>query len=603
MTRTCSERIVICLLALASILMDRMSATAQEKPSITVVFPSTDEIFADFKLAFDLVGDKGDEKGYETLKSTIETFLVGIETDKPGGIRIYPTAAGLTPVLTFPVKNDAEFRRLLMNLWDLDIKTSPPPDPRMLRQIPASVKQKEKNAKLEKNELLIFKLYDGYLRHEPGQVHLGEQVANVRLAKGPVPADLVKGHKLAVLIDGLAQPAEKRKQAFDVAKREMLAALVKGEHESEVVFASRKACTEHQVAELERFFVEASKIVLGWNVSAEKKTAELDIDLAGIPGSSLEKSVEQLDTTEDQFAGLSKADTVFSLSLNFALDPLRQAFVKNIASLERAAAKKAIAESEQKSAEEKAVDADLVDLAFDILDGTSQLGVANAFIRSWKHNDGSLTTVAGGRIPEGSRGKFEKMLATLAQRSPNNKLEEKVHTQAEIEIHKLTIPKLADELPEVVGKDGVVYVGTHEKTVWLAAGGDALDSLKRAITEAGSAGGKHGPVVDLAVKLGPYIEILNNYRTRNPAHAAAHATADGSKPRSGAPRAKQVEAFIAPAELRKIALDVFKQGKDGVTLTLGREEKTARVRLKFEEGTIRFAGTALSKFVKENLED
>ncbi len=606
MTRiNCAARIVLCWLAFTSAWMGRNAAFAQEKPAIIVVFPSMDDVFSDIKIAFDLVGEKGDDKGFETLKSTIETFLVGIDSTKPGGIRIYPTAAGLQPVLTFPIKNDHEFRKLVLNLWDLDIKTTPPPDTKLIRQVPPVVAGKAARARLEKNERLIFKLYDGFLRYEPGYVNLSVQIDNVRLAKGPLPVEIVAGHKLAALIDGSAQPAEKRKQGFEVAKREMLAAIVKGENESDVVFATRKSITEHQVAELERFFVEASRIFLGWNVSSEKKEAEVNVDLVGLPGSDLEKSVEQLDTTPDEFAGVSRTDAVFSLSVNFALDPLRQAFVKNEAKLERAALKKAIGDNDKLSAAEKAVDSDLADLFFDIVDGTSQLGVANGFVRSWKDPDGSLSTVAGGRIPEGSKAKFDKLLSTLASRSPANKLEEKIHTEGEIEIHKLTVPSLGQELPEFVGKDGVVYVGLNEKTVWLAAGNGALELLKKTMGEVKASGPKHGLVVDLMLKLGPYVEVLNNYYARNPAAPTlVKKTDDGKKkPGAKATEPKKVEAFISPVDLRKIAVDVFKQGKDTFTFTLGREEKTVKVHLKFEEGLIRFVGTTLSKFVKENLED
>jgi hypothetical protein len=586
--------------------MAKNAASAQEKPAITVVFPSMDDVFSDIKIAFDLVGEKGDDKGFETLKSTIETFLVGIDTTKAGGgIRIYPTATGLQPVLTFPIKNDHEFRRLVLNLWDLDIKTTPPPDAKLIRQVPPGVKAKELKARLDKNERLIFKLYDGFMRYEPGQVSLSVQIDNVRLAKGPLPIEILAGHKLAALIDGAAQPAEKRKQGFEVAKKEMLAGIVKREHESDVVFAARKSITEYQVAELERFFVEASRIFLGWNISSQKKEAEVNVDVVGLPGSDLEKSVEQLNTTPDEFAGVAKTDAVFSLSVNFALDPLRQAFVKNEAKLERAALKKSIGDNEKLSAAEKAVDSDLVDLFFDVVDGTSQLGVANGFVRSWKDPDGSLSTVAGGRIPEGSKAKFDKLLSTLAARSPANKLEEKIHTEGEIEIHKLTVPTLGQELPEFVGKDGVVYVGLNEKTVWLAAGNGALELLKKTIGDVTAAGPKHGPMIDLMLKLGPYVEILNNYYARNPAAPTLVKKIDDGKKKAAtkATEPKKIEPFISSAELRKIAIDVFKQGKDTFTFTLGREEKTVKAHLKFEEGLIRFVGTTLSKFVKENLED
>jgi hypothetical protein len=95
---------MLCVLAFTATLTDRVALADDEKPSITVVFPSIDEVFKDLKLAFDLVEDS---KGFTTLKETVETFLVGVDTTKAGGIRVYPTATGLQSVLSFPVTSDA----------------------------------------------------------------------------------------------------------------------------------------------------------------------------------------------------------------------------------------------------------------------------------------------------------------------------------------------------------------------------------------------------------------------------------------------------------------------------------------------------------------
>ncbi|MBS0262972.1 MAG: hypothetical protein JSS02_13590, partial [Planctomycetes bacterium] len=83
-------RIGYCWLAVIGTWLGAHTANAQEKPAITIIFPGMDTVFEDVKLAFDLVGEKGDDKGFETLKSTIETFLVGIDTSKQGGVRVYP---------------------------------------------------------------------------------------------------------------------------------------------------------------------------------------------------------------------------------------------------------------------------------------------------------------------------------------------------------------------------------------------------------------------------------------------------------------------------------------------------------------------------------
>src|SRR4029077_2039350 len=148
----------------------------------------------------------------------------------------------------------------------------------------------------------IFGLVDqAFLSYESGHVHLATKLEDVRLAKGGLPAELQKGHDLTVYIDGKSQTKEERKTAFDKAKQELVGAITKGESESEAVFEFRKAVTEHQLAEVERFFVEASQIHVGWNVSAADKHARLEIELEGLPETSLEQSVDILGTVPDDF--------------------------------------------------------------------------------------------------------------------------------------------------------------------------------------------------------------------------------------------------------------------------------------------------------------
>ena len=599
-------KLTLCLLAFAAVFLNRAAFAADEKPaakpSITVVFPSIDEVFKDLKLAFDLVGDA---KGFATLKDTIETFLVGVDTTKAGGIRTYATPTGLQSVLSFPIKNDPEFKKLISNLWDLDVKTAPAPSPQLIKQIPPGVTQKLAKLKLDKNERLMFKLFDGFLRYEPGQVNLGKQIEDVRLAKGALPVEILKDRDLAIWIDGRAQrPRRTPKTSFEKAKTELIGAITKGESESDEAFAARKSLTEHQIAEFERFFVESSKILIGWTVSDVKKYAALDIDLEAIPGTDFEKSVDILGQTPDEFAGVSKKDAVFSLTLNFALDPLRQAFVKDIANRERTLLKKEITESEKRTPEEKAVDSDLIDLLCDVVEGTSKLGIANAFVRSWKNADSSLSTVAGGRIPPGLKTQFEKTLDKIASRNPNNKVEKKVETEGEIEIHKLSVPQLHTEIPEFVGAEGTIYVGLDDKTVWLASGDKSLELLKAAIKDVKEAGPKPGPDLELIANLGPYIEVLNAYSSRHPKTATpAKKTTAAAKPEDAKKRVAKVEGLISEADLRKLALEAFKDGKDTVSLSIVREEKVVKLKLKFDEACIRFVGKVISKFVKENLED
>jgi hypothetical protein len=655
---------VLSVLAVAAAFFAPAASVADEKspvkPAITVIIPTTDEIFRDLQFALQLAGD---EKGFKTLKETIETFLVGVDTVERGGVRIYPTPAGLQMVISLPVVadplkyglngkkltaaevkkqwpgldkmspeekdklrqaelqklkpadvqklRDASFAELISNLWDLDVKTAPAPSPALNRQIPRAIQTKLPTLHLAPNERLIFGLTDGYLSYESGHVHLGTKIEDVRLAKGGLPPELVKGHDLAIYIDGKAQTKEERKTAFDKARQELVGAITKGESESEGAFEFRKAITEHQIAEVERFFVEASQIHVGWNVSAANKHARLEIELEGLPQTSLEQSIDTVGTVPDDFAGVSRNNAVLAISGTMPLDALRQGFWTTLSKLGRKDMKQQIADDANLSEELKKVDGDLTDLLFDVVDDVGGMGFVNGFVRCWSNGDGTLTTVGASQIPEGTRKKVEDFLAKTAARVPGNTLVT-LEDAEEVKIHQLTVPDIAKESPEFIDKEGTVYVGLTDKTLWLATGALSQERLRTAIKEAKAAGPKAAPNVEMFLKFAPFVEARDKYRQRNPAAARpvvavkpkeggkVDKTKDGGK--SEKPRAK-VEGLISADDLRKIALDTFKDDKDTMTASLERDGKVAKVHVQFDETLIRYVGKIISKFVKENLED
>lgn len=591
-------------LTLVAAFSTRPVSAADEKPSITVVLPGTDAVFNRVKFIFEVAGDN---KGAGKLQETVELFLVGVDTTTPLGIRIYSTAEGLKSVYSVPAK-PADFKKLLSNLWDLDVKTAPPPDVKLIRQVPAAKAALVKSLHLdEKTERLIFGLTEGILRFDGKEVHLSKHLAGVRAAKGGLPPALIKGHDLAILIDGHAQAPEERKKGFEKAKTELVGALTKGEKEDETAFDFRKAYNEHLYGEFERFFVEASRIQMILDLSTEKKDSAFEIEMEGLPGTPFHESIQQLSVTPDEFTGVSKTDTVLALSLNFPLDPMRKAFVGKASQLKRAIWKKAITDNDKLSDEQKQVDGDIIDVIFDVFDGAANLGILNGFARSWLNTNGSFTTVAAGKVPEGSKVKFEALLEKIAARGPANKVEMKVDAEADVEIHKATVADIPIDLPELLSKDEPIYVGLNGTSIWLATGEKSLDRLKKAISDARMCQPKVGPDADLVLNLGPWVGVLDSYRTRHPKVVAKPAEepkkADDSKKKTAAKAEKKVEGMISGADLRKLALAAFKEGKDTMAVSLHRENEIVKLRVQNDEGSLRFIGRILSKIVKDNLED
>ncbi len=612
------------------------AAPVADKPIITVGLPPIDGLYEDMKMALDLVNDP---KGYETLEDTISVFLDGIDTTKPSGLRVYALGGELPYVLSLPLMDEQLFRAklaaklakakakpprmpdpklidmalegMLMNLWDLDMRTMIPPTPAQLNQVPKAVQAAVKKLMLDpKTERKMFNIFDGFLRWEPAvrQVHVGKDLAEVRGAKGGVGADFLNGRDLAVHIDGSIQAPDERRAAFAKAKKEVLGAVAKGEKETDAAFALRQALTEQQVGEVERFFAESAKIDIGWTTSATDKNAKLAIDLSAIPETSLEKSIELLGQTPDEFAGVSSEGTVLKGSINFPLDPMRKANLTAISKLARVDCKEKIDVDEKLSKEQKQTDKDLVDLIFDVVDEIGATGIFNGFGRVWSNGNATLTLCGGVKIPNGTN--FVKILQTFAERGGGIKVELKADTEGEIEIHKLSLGDLQKDYPELLDNSGVVYVGTSAGAVWFAAGDKALNRLKQAIQEAKQAGPKAGPAGELNAQLYPLMEVFDKIRTRQkppaPPKVVEKKTGDkkaaGDKKSEGEPR-ERAAGMLADLQLRKLALEAFKEGKDTLSLSLTREEKAVKLNLQLDEGIIRLVGKTLSKIVKDVLSD
>jgi hypothetical protein len=117
--------------------------------------------------------------------------------------------------------------------------------------------------------------------------------------------------------------------------------------------------------------------------------------------------------------------------------------------------------------------------------------------------------------------------------------------------------------------------------------------------------------MELFVKLGPFVDFWNNWRTRNPKAQAAPVIVEPRRPnatratRTSARPAEHrpVEGLISTADLRKLAIEAFKKGNDTMTMSLERQDKVAKLRMQYDEGILRFVGKVASKFVKDNLED
>lgn len=632
MTRSLSKLVLgLFLVGLSAATAYSQATTAPppigEKPTVTIIAVGPDDVFADLKVIIAEIAKSPEE--FKTLKETVDVFLTGVDVKKPVAIRSFVAGDDLRHVASIPMQGEAGLKDFLTNLWDLGVKSAPPPAQQFRSQIPTKVNTKLRTLKLAATERLLFDLKDGFLRSETGLVQIGELLSDVRTVKGMPPTDLLQKFKIVAILDGTAvSPADRRKM-FQSRRKQFFENFQANEGEDPADFAIRKLALEHQFDELERFFADASNITVGWTTAVKEKYASLDLTMKALADTSLAASIEQLAKTPDDFAAIDRKDSVAYGGINFPIDDLRKQALLTGAKNWRDRVKQKIDADTKAAAEKKPIDKELSELSFDIVNDIANAGIFNGFIRVRKDASGNYSTVGAAKIPDSA--KIVQMVEKMAQREGADKVALKADTEGDIEIHKVTLTEHQKEYAEFLGSDGTVFVGTGSNVVWYAAGPGALDVLKSAIKETKAAGPKSGgPVIELVVQGGVGVEFLEKHfpkpaepPRRTPAASSktatktapgatktapattktADKTAAGSKKTAADDKNAERLEKLKDLGLRKVALDAFKEGNDTITIRLEREENSVKLNIRFDEGILRFVGKAVAKGVKENLGD
>ncbi|MGE5194181.1 MAG: hypothetical protein ACM3U2_16920 [Deltaproteobacteria bacterium] len=571
----------------------RGSSGNHERPVVQVEIPGIDKAYAEAKFIFDLVGDK---KGYDTFKETIDVFLTGVETTKPCDICLFATPDGLQAVGSLPMASDAEFKKFLRNLWDLDVKSAPPPESALMPQVPPAVRSRLSSLKLQPSERLIFGLTDGFARYESGRIYLAETHDAVRRENAHPRAEAAGNATVTLSIDGDAVAPDRRHAAFAKSRERAVSGLKKNEHDSDAGFALQKALLDFQLARLEVLFCESSLGEIAWSTSHEKKRSDISATFAPQNGTSLAKDVQQFGQAPDEFAGVSREKAVLISSINMPVNAGLGKSFKSVVRQGREYVKFRIEHASNLDAGQKASDRDVADLIFDVMEDVAAMPVFNGFLRTWSNGDGTLTTVGATRVDDGH--KFEEAVRKLRGREALGRK----GGQPGVEVHRVTVHQWREAYRELFDKDGAVFVGTSPDAIWYAAGENALERLEQSIHEAeGKSQATPGAAMELHAEMRPLAEVWSRIHSRRP-KGVAQQVADRSNGKAK-PAVAQAASIVADLDLPKIAAEAYRGGHDTIGVSLKRQGDKAVFSARFDEGTLRFVGQALSRFVKDNLED
>ena len=567
-----------CLVALSALVLFvgfAETANAQNaSPSVTIMQSGADELLADLKYITLLAGKVGKAQ-WKNVQANIGIFLGGIDRKKPIRIDILLGGPDVYYRSSFPILNFKNFRT--DNLVGLGINS-------------------------KKIGGTLYKLsggFEGFMRFTKGYATIAERKADIP-AKMANPADalaplLKKKYDFAVDIHNTKAGLNARHKEIQKLRKQLLAGIKAKEKEEEGRFAARKLLLDFQMDEAERFYAEASQLTFGLTTDPKKKESRLELHLAAIDGTDLDKAIQALGTKPSYFANIKRSDNaILAGRINHPLDKMRTNHLVKLFGALRTFGRELVEGDTEQKAEEKDSEKKIVDQVFDMLVAGAKVGELDAFYEM-QQKAGKRTLIAGMKAQNGN-GLFN-IIQLLPQARPKLKVKLDVDKEGEVGIHSVSVPvKHQASFRDLFGGDPVVYFGTSQDAVWCAAGESALDEMKAAIKKVGMPNeGKPDPVfAELYAKAGPWVELLDQRRKRE----AKKAKVDAGKKLT----AKEKRLRKELAEMRQSAIAAFKAGDDTVTLTLKRLDDHVEGRIRFGEGLLRFLGKQIAKFSAESLE-
>ena len=254
---------------------------------------------------------------------------------------------------------------------------------------------------------------------------------------------------------------------------------------------------------------ELDDLLLGWNVNSQTKTSYVDLELRARPGTKLAGGLAQVASGKSEFCELAMPDAAVTAvaagvlsdeqagQLNgllailhvYALVQLQSQGLSNAAVQSASRLLNALASALQKAVEQKKLDGGLA-IQLDAAGGTLLAGTSLA-----------------------NAGRLEAALQRATEEIPKNDPVAKTIAMAGETYHGIRLHTISLALPDrqwrPLGDDRLeAALGIADDKVLIAAGRDALATLKNALDRLKTAGAKEVPPLKITVAVAPVARLL-----------------------------------------------------------------------------------------------
>ena len=449
---------------------------------------------------------------------------------------------------------------------------------------------------------------------------------NIPKGFSPLPAiNRLKKYHLAASVTNTADGAAARKAVIDAIRAELDEATKPLPNETDDQLKLRQLAQNHRMDELERLFVDAEELVLGWNLDYAKKEGRLELELSALPETQLAKDIAQLGNDPSLFSGVVRAkdSTVFG-RLNHALDKMRQGNINQfLALIEKQVLKRIVDSKKIEDAHRVSATEALQKFIRMLQDGNDKVGRVDGFLEITEDKDGR-TLVGGIRAHCGT--KVEDVLkalqaagwkvklntdesgeepATVGDPPPENEKAPEAEKDGEdakeqpcpnadkIRFHEVKIP-VSDEFdfPAVFGTD-TMLIAAGKDVVYYGIGHDAEADIRKAIAATGEDPEKEdGTFFEAWYRIAPWIKWGQERAARL-----------GPDPDL---TEEEKQAQADRNALGKRALAIFGAGRDAIYMKLQvkqvKDRKIVVGFTTFAEGLLSFVGSETAKSAKELLQ-
>jgi len=469
------------------------------QPVAVLSIASVDELKADVAFVGKLTGNPQLATGMEVILNlaTGGRGLQGLDTARPLGVVAITDGDRIGAYVCLPV---SDFQKLLETAKAIGAKVDEAGEGIYriaTRRKPLFVKEQSGWAVLSEQRPVLDVVPD-----DPGKVL----------------AEVGREYDLAARLHAANVPEKHRRELIDKIKRDAQRDMQRRPGESEEQHALRRQVTEELLSTVVSLVEEVDEITLGVSLDRDAQQAAIELSITGAEGTELAKAAARLTKTTSGFAGFLLPDAMLAGHWSGQMPSQKADLLVTVIEAVRKQAMRDI-ERQDKSAEEIRVARELAGDVFELVADTARSGRVDGGMAVVLKSQ-AATLAAGTYIADGaSLDRITKQIARIAE-AENPKVKELVKLDADrfegVRFHTVSIPVPPDaedreKVVSLVGESLEVVIGIGEDSAYVAAGRDALGTLKRAIAASAKGASQKVPPIRLSLAVDLLAEFIAEY--------------------------------------------------------------------------------------------